>query len=696
MLAGGGAKGLAHVGVIQVLDSAGIKPGLVVGTSIGAIVGALYASGYTGHEIDSLVRTLDLSDLVGTRPVQIPLTEDPLYPLVRWETGPRGLHLQPLATSDAYLDGLLNGILVRGNLEARGNFDSLPIPFRAVATDFSSRQAVVLASGDLAQSVRASYAIPVVFSPVRLNGRVLVDGGLAADVPVAIARNLGAVHVIVVTLSEPSMDSVDAASPIAVVGRMVDFLFAQPPDSLLPGDVSIVAPVSGVGSLDFSRATTDSAIAAGARAARHALQVDRCLAAREKPGHVARSLGPPLYFAGMTVNGGRPNSGDLARELGLKKGAPIQEKLLSQRLTQLPRITNYADVWLWPHQTNASGPDSGRPTDSASVGAAATRAPAATGAPAKRGADAISERRDSVRFDAVVQRVATFRGGLGIAYDNDLGGRLWLGALMVPFSSGPFTIGGTIRLGQLEQGALVLARGYGGGVDAVVRPSSIIDFSNENIQLFSPTDHLVGTTRTQDLVFATGVAPTLATGLGSALGLEARGWADSSAGWQSTVGGFVRITGGSGKGDPWLRAEAAWTTAYQRLSLDATGVSTIGALRITPRLEYNWGQHLPLELTTPLGGSDGFAGLPIGDRRGDRVIVGLVGLTYPIIGPINARVEAMGGASTTGGPPVPETGWLGGVRAGLGADTPVGPVRAEYGTSGDGRRAVFVRIGHWF
>ena len=498
VLAGGGAKGLAHIGVIQVLDSAGIRPDFVVGTSIGAIVGALYASGYTGHQIDSLVRTLNLSDLVGARPVQIPLTAEPLYPLVRWETGPYGLHLQPLATSDAYLDGLLNGILVRGNLEARGNFDSLPIPFRAVATDFNSRQAVVLASGDLAQSVRASYAIPVVFSPVRLNGRVLVDGGLAADVPVGIARGLGAVHVIVVTLAEPNADSVDAASPIAVVARMVDFLFAQPPDSLWPGDVSIVAPVSGIGSLDFSRATTDAAMAAGAQAARHALQADQCLAAREGTGHAAPPRGLPLHFAGMTVNGGRPISGDLTRELGLKKGALIQEPLLSQRLAQLPRTTNYADVWLWPRGSGSgSAGSAGRAADSGSAGAGvAAGANGDANSGATKNGDGGVGGGDSVHFDAIVQRVATLRGGLGVAYDNDIGGRLWLGALIVPFSSGPFTMGATIRVGQLEQGAMLLARGYGGGADAMVRPSSIIDFSNENIQLFNSTDHFVATTRT--------------------------------------------------------------------------------------------------------------------------------------------------------------------------------------------------------
>jgi hypothetical protein len=273
---------------------------------------------------------------------------------------------------------------------------------------------------------------------------------------------------------------------------------------------------------------------------------------------------------------------------------------------------------------------------------------------------------------------------------------LWLGGLASPFSSGSFSVGGAIRVGQLEQGALLVVRGYGAGLDTKLKPSTLFDFSNETIRLFSSTDHLVGTTRTQDFLFATGASPDIASGIGAALGFETRAWADSSGPWQSTVGGFLRLTAGPAVGDPWLSAQGEWTTAYQRVSLTASGVSTIGSLRLTPRIEYDWGQQLPLELTTPLGRDDGFAGLPIGDRRGDRVAFGEIGVTYPVLGPIVARIEAMGGASATGGPMLPQTGWLAGVRGGFGADTPVGPVRVEYGTSGDDRRQLFLRIGHWF
>jgi NTE family protein len=644
---------------MEVLDSAGIRPDLVVGTSIGAILGALYASGYSGRQIDSLVRTLHLADLVGSRPVQMPLSKDQLYPLVRWQTGAHGLELQALASNDAYLDGLLNGILVRGNLEARGNFDSLAIPFRAVATDFSSRQAVVLSSGDLANAVRASYAIPVVFSPVELNGKVLVDGGLAANVPVAIARRAGAKRVIVVTLSEPSPDSLDAGSPIAVATRLVDFLFSQTPDSLGPGDLSILAPVDDVASLDFSRGNIAAAEAAGATAARAALGADACFSHRLSSNRAvtASATGSPAraaHFAGMTVNGDSGAAArDLAGELGLTPGAPIDERSLSNRITQLSRETNYSVVWLWP----------------------------------KGG--------DSVRFDAVVGRVAAVRGGLGLAYDNDLGGRLWLGVLSAPFSNSRVTIGGVFRAGPLEQGVGVVTRGYGGALDATLKPSTAGDFSNEEIREFN-ADHLVGTVRTQDVTLVTGVSPDIMGTLTTVIGIEARTWADTSAPWRATAGGVLRVIGVGGAGDPWLQLEGAWTGVYQRASIDALGRSSIGRLSIIPRLEYNWGQNLPLELTTPLGGDDGFAGLPIGDRRGDRVFVGLVGLSYPILGPVEVRAEAMGGASAVGGAALPANGWLGGVRAGFGADTPIGPVRAEYGGSGGGHRAIFIRIGHWF
>ncbi|HEX5962144.1 MAG TPA: patatin-like phospholipase family protein, partial [Gemmatimonadales bacterium] len=197
VLSGGGAKGLAHIGVLRVLDSMGIRPDLVVGTSMGAIIGGMYASGYSGREIDSLARALPIAGLFRTYQPRAPRSLGLLQPLVVLEQGTGRFILQTATIKERQVNALVNAAMLRGNLIARGDFDSLPIRFRAVATDLGNRATVVLGSGDLAQAVRASLAIPLIFSPESLNGRLLADGGLVANVPIGVARSSGADRVIV-------------------------------------------------------------------------------------------------------------------------------------------------------------------------------------------------------------------------------------------------------------------------------------------------------------------------------------------------------------------------------------------------------------------------------------------------------------------------------------------------------------------
>jgi NTE family protein len=221
VLSGGGAKGIAQIGVLRTLDSLGIRPDLVVGTSMGAVVGALYASGYTGRELDSLARELPLSELFRTYQPRAPRSLGALQPLVVWEQGERSFNLQSASIVEAEINALVNAAMLRGNLLAGGDFDSLPIPFRAVATDLARRDPVVLSTGDLAQSVRASFAIPLLFAPERIGDRFLVDGGLAANIPIAVARAEGAEVVIVVDATAHPAEAYDA-TPLSSADRLVD------------------------------------------------------------------------------------------------------------------------------------------------------------------------------------------------------------------------------------------------------------------------------------------------------------------------------------------------------------------------------------------------------------------------------------------------------------------------------------------
>ncbi|HEU4680406.1 MAG TPA: patatin-like phospholipase family protein, partial [Gemmatimonadales bacterium] len=257
VLSGGGAKGLAHIGVLLVLDSLGVRPDLIVGSSMGAVIGGMYASGYSGREIDSLARTLPLADIFRTYQPRAPRSLGLLQPLVLWEQGERRFAVQSAAVSETEVNALVNAAMLRGNLLARGNFDSLPIPFRAVAADLADRTPVVLAGGDLAQAVRASFAIPLVFTPESLDGRILADGGLAANIPASIARAEGAKRLIVSDATERQLDSLDLYSPIALADRLLGFLFQQPGDSLGPEDVRVRPAIEGFTGLNFSAEKVD-------------------------------------------------------------------------------------------------------------------------------------------------------------------------------------------------------------------------------------------------------------------------------------------------------------------------------------------------------------------------------------------------------------------------------------------------------
>lgn len=170
-LGGGAARGLAHLGVLRVLEAEGLRPDFVAGTSAGSIVGALYAGGYTSQEIADIARSLDWGDFI--QPVL------PRMGLVRADK------------LEKRLDELLDG----------RTFDELELSFRAVAVDLVQGEVHVIDSGPVARAVRASCSIPGIFEPVLLDGRTLVDGGVLLDVPVPVCREMGARTVVGVNLN---------------------------------------------------------------------------------------------------------------------------------------------------------------------------------------------------------------------------------------------------------------------------------------------------------------------------------------------------------------------------------------------------------------------------------------------------------------------------------------------------------------
>lgn len=200
VLSGGGAKGIAHVRVLQVLDSLGIVPDFIAGTSMGSVVGGLYASGYTAHQIDSITKSIHWSSLFSNSVSfeEINIEEKDEFGRYIYELPLNGLKPQlPLGmVVGQNIEELLASLFFPINTIT--DFNKLPTPFLCVAADIVKGEPVVLRKGSLATAVRASMSIPTVFTPVRVDDRLLVDGGVYVNLPVEYCRQMGADFIIAV------------------------------------------------------------------------------------------------------------------------------------------------------------------------------------------------------------------------------------------------------------------------------------------------------------------------------------------------------------------------------------------------------------------------------------------------------------------------------------------------------------------
>lgn len=650
VLSGGGAKALAHIGVVRVLDSLGVRPDLVVGTSMGAVIGGMYASGYSGRQIDSLIRSLPLASVFRAYQPRAPRALGSLQPLVVWDQGAGGFALQATGVHEPEANSLLNAAMLRGNLIARGDFDALPIPFRAVATDLRDRSAVVLGTGDLARAVRASVAIPLVVPPESLGTRLLADGGLAANVPVAIARQAGATRVIISDATERRRDSVDYTSPISLVDRLLGFLFEQPPDSLAPGDVWIRPDVEGFASLDFSPERVATLIDRGTEAARAALAGAACL-----PHGTVGEPTPPTHLDTVITNGATPaERRALLRALGLT-GPALDAQSLRAHLRALGESESFDAIWLRPTGTG-----------------------------------------DTVGFDLVRQRAPRRTAGLGLVFDNELGGRMWVGVV----DRDPFHLAlegsAALYLGELRRELAVGLRRPSEVGGRLLIPALTAAIATESVRRFDLDHHEIPAFDTRELRVFAGFERQLGAGWTVAAGGTGISWREPALGDAHAAGGLLRVERGERSATRSVLAETEITPTVQRVTVRASPSIRLGAVGLQPILRLGWGRRLPLQYTFALGGTDGFPGVHIGEVRGDREAVAGVSVTVSVTGPLVVTAEAAAGRSATGGPLLDSDGWLAGGRAGIGADTPIGPVRIDYGRATGGREAVRVRLGRWF
>jgi len=224
-LGGGAARGFAHIGVIQVLEEAGIRPDLVIGTSAGSLVAALYASGKSGAELATLAQSMDSGAITD------------------WSFPGRGL-----------IRGEALARFVREHTGGK-RIEQMKMPLGIVATDLDSGQGIVFRIGDTGVAVRASSAVPAVFQPVRIGAREYVDGGLVAPVPVRYARQMGAQLVIAVDISEAPDGAAtgDAMRMLlqtfSIMGRSINQF------ELADADIVLRPKLAGVSGADFTART---------------------------------------------------------------------------------------------------------------------------------------------------------------------------------------------------------------------------------------------------------------------------------------------------------------------------------------------------------------------------------------------------------------------------------------------------------
>jgi NTE family protein len=254
---GGGARGIAHIGVLQALEELKIPIDYIAGTSMGSIVGGLYASGLSSKELDNAVRQIDWESIFNLKNDRNQLSYREKQNQRRFFQLEFGLDKNYSLTSSAGLVGGQNLLLALKRL-TRGvrlkSFSQLPIPFRAVATDINTAEPFVLKKGDLALTLRASMAVPFAFSPVEIDGHLLVDGGILNNLPVDVVRAMGADIVIAVNISMPLKEIKASSSFFTIASQSLDTALIQNTRRALEhADIIITPELKGYGFTDFSK-----------------------------------------------------------------------------------------------------------------------------------------------------------------------------------------------------------------------------------------------------------------------------------------------------------------------------------------------------------------------------------------------------------------------------------------------------------
>lgn len=281
VLSGGGARGIAHIGVIKVLEKEGIRPDFITGTSMGSIVGGLYAIGYNAEALEKIARDMDwelmFSDRIPRQRIAIEEKDDVDKYIVSFPLK-EGRVTLPLGLIGGHnISNILSNLTLP--VHHISDFRELPIPFLCITTDIETGEAVVQENGYLADAIRASMAVPSVFTPIEIDGRLLVDGGVVRNFPVSDIRKMGADAVIGVDVATPLFDRNQLSSALLIMSQTA--LFQSTANTEIEQklcDILILPDIGNLTAVNFSSEAVDSLIQSGEKAALKALPQIKSLA----------------------------------------------------------------------------------------------------------------------------------------------------------------------------------------------------------------------------------------------------------------------------------------------------------------------------------------------------------------------------------------------------------------------------------
>jgi NTE family protein len=351
VLSGGGAKGFAHVGVIKVLEEAGIRVDYIAGTSMGAVVGGLYATGYNAKELDSLLRAHDLGGLVKD---ELPREYSSFYQ--KENTGKYAISL-PLVKRKIELPSAVSKGQSAFNIFSQltkhvdeiDDFSQLPIPFFCIATDLENGEEVILDKGSLPEAIRASGSLPGLLTPVKMDGRVLIDGGIVDNFPVEKMKAKGVDYIIAVNVSGGLKDWEDLKTLPEILMQIAGFqMYNKWDEKIELSDVYIFPELTEFNLLSFDEA--EEIISRGEIATRKVMDQLIDIAAQQQPSSRRAISSYPvedeMMIMKVDIKGNRSYTDKYClKKLGLVEGTKVSTKDFMRGIDILTATNNFESIY---------------------------------------------------------------------------------------------------------------------------------------------------------------------------------------------------------------------------------------------------------------------------------------------------------------------------------------------------------------